>query len=211
MDKSIFEAFLLRTAIPKAKTKSKIPECVGEESNLLWDCIWSAHCDVLDGYRYLGQTAADKFRELDIKLYGLIFNHACALNSRALINELYGVHVFAEKIVSSNSAKRTAYGAIQKLVNMTLKYILILQSYGVQDGSLPRINPQDCDCPLDSRILESLGCKNAKWTQLEERKYCAIESDIGSRVLSEDEEWGRISYDFRNWPPKNDRIRRHDR
>ena len=220
MNKSIFEAFLLRTAIPKVKDGAYIPKCLNGETNLLWDCIWRAHRDVLAGYRYVDerfyriyadQNAVIKVNEIDELLYDLIAKRSCALTSKTLINELYGKYKTADVARELKDDKATTFGAIQKLVNMTLKYIFILQAYGVQDGSLPRVNPQECDCPLDSVILASLDQNETKWTQLDERDYWNIEREILPRIFFEDASLGPISYDFRNWPPKSDPIRRHDK
>ena len=92
----------------------------------------------------------------------------------------------------------TTFGAIQKLVNMTLKYLLILQSF----GCLPElVKEENCDCPLDSGILKSLQ-EEAKWTAVTKEEYTRIQGEIDERVSGL-----RLSYDFANWPPEDDEVR----
>lgn len=94
-------------------------------------------------------------------------------------------------------------GCIQKLVNMSLKYLLILQFNGEIDRC---VDPVDCDCPIDSVILSKLnkergeigGVKTSliRWTRLDDRNlYDAIERAI-EEVQGSSE---RIMYDFVNW------------
>lgn len=218
MDKSIFEAFLLRTAIPKVTERKNIPDCIEGESDLLWDCIWRAHRDVLAGYRFVdekfyrafadrgGKKRVNKIAE---QLYTSIQEqreNEKSLSSMGLIEELYKDYRYLDQAKDPAKEKATVFGAIQKLVNMTLKYMLILQSFGVQDNSLSGIKLGGCDCPLDSTILGFLGESDVKWTQLKEGDYRTIEEGI-----PEDKEWGRIAYDLRNWPAEDDTIRCHDR
>lgn len=85
-----------------------------------------------------------------------------------------------EIIKKLDQAKKGAIvGSIQKLVNMTLKYLYVIQVYEFDFG----IDPSGCDCPLDSIILDDLDKKtkkhHTKWTQIKTLEdYKSIQKDI---------------------------------
>ena len=100
-----------------------------------------------------------------------------------------------EIIKELDRAKKGAnIGSIQKLVNMTLKYLYVLQVYGYDFG----IDPSGCDCPLDSIILDDLDKKtdrhHIKWTQIEDlTDYESIQKDIAERPEAKG---SNLFYDF---------------
>ncbi|WP_314921784.1 hypothetical protein, partial [Slackia exigua] len=86
------------------------------------------------------------------------------------------------------------YGQLQKLVNMTLKYLLILNTFEVIKINLP--DEEHLDCPLDSVILESLESSgDLRWTRLSKTQYDEIQKAIDAKRGSD----SRIMYDFKNW------------
>lgn len=102
-----------------------------------------------------------------------------------------------ELIKKLDRAKKGAnIGSIQKLVNMTLKYLYVLQVYGYDFG----IDPALFDCPLDSIIMDDLDKKtkpHTKWTQIKTLEdYKSIQKDIASLPETKG---SNLFYDFRCW------------
>lgn len=100
-----------------------------------------------------------------------------------------------EIIKELDRAKQGAnIGSIQKLVNMTLKYLYVLQVYGYDFG----IDPSGCDCPLDSIILDDLDKKtekhHTKWTKIVSfEDYESIQRDIAKQPEAKG---SNLFYDF---------------
>lgn len=100
-----------------------------------------------------------------------------------------------ELIEELDRAKKGAnVGSIQKLVNMTLKYLYVIQVYEFDF----EIDPALCDCPLDSIILNELDKKtkkhHTKWTKIESLEdYESIQKDIAEQPESAG---SNLFYDF---------------
>ena len=101
--------------------------------------------------RERGKKKENGINVIALFLYTTITDYLGELSSEYLINELL------------NKYEDSGIGVIQKLVNMTLKYMLILQLFDRLDGYI--IAESSCDCPLDSRISDSLGMSDLKWTK----------------------------------------------
>lgn len=185
--------FLLRATIPKARTKYK--------DDLVWDSVWRAHRDVLSGRYQLTQYAAlSKAKPINPVVIAL-YDHfvgdgpSKTLSSSALIECLYTE--FGDKV---------EYAALLKLVNMSLKYLFILQSLNADDvvlQELPLIDLADCDCPLDSNIIKTLSKKNKAipWTQIkEEAEYNAIQDEIRKRCSERFGTPSGLVYDLMEYP-----------
>lgn len=201
MDRKLMEQFMLKVTIPEAKVRSQ--ECEsGQENKRLRDAVWRAHRDVLTGRFYLpnycGQGEGNA--NLVVKtLYELIkgANTTELLSSKQLINQ----------VKCKFTDKRTGelcieFGAIQKLVNMTLKYIVLLNEF--EEKFHIEVNEKACDCPVDSVILAKLKSQNkiphTSWTVMKETEYNNVQKEI-KEVLEEDglPECGQLYYDFLNW------------
>lgn len=201
-----------------SSNESKKPK---RTSNLIWDAIWRAHRDVLTGFRFKDSEfyagVKDDFdkeiNSIALSLFGLIVDKKNQpLKSQDLIDILYDIFPepkIPEEKESIESGKKdamhnaTRFEATQKLVNMTLKYLLILKTYGrLPEKSGVEIRIEDCDCPIDSIIIESLSkskenkqFSNYKWTSLTKSQYAEIQRSIEEEPdMSE-----RIMYDFKNW------------
>ena len=104
-----------------------------------------------------------------------------------------------DKLRENEDFKNVSYGSLQKLVNMTLKYLFILQELKYLENKeyvIPHINEKDCDCPLDSIILGSINEHSVKWTSIEPEKYQEIEKRIERSECAQT----RLEYDFKKWP-----------
>jgi hypothetical protein len=96
----------------------------------------------------------------------------------------------------------TRYGLAQKLVNMTFKYLYIFSDYIKAEYPLPDFS--NCDCPLDSIILEEAGIKNCVWSKLTPEQYIECQEKISSllkeiKLDSELEKLGNLAFDFLSW------------
>lgn len=96
------------------------------------------------------------------------------------------------------------FAAIQKLVNMTLKYLIILNECE-GTASVFDICEEKCDCPIDSIILERLnkinGNKHECWTKIEEPEYIKVQDEIRAYLREEypQDTRGNIWFDFLMW------------
>lgn len=96
----------------------------------------------------------------------------------------------------------TRFGLAQKFVNMMFKYLYVLS-----DCTGLNINFSNCDCPLDSRILQKLTPlvpKELRWTKLDYKSYIYCQDVIKAELkkMTVDEELkklGNLAYDFLFW------------
>lgn len=195
MDKGIMEKFLVQCTVPVKKNDDRI-----------YDCVWRAHRDVLAGRFYLIKYQ-NVSHDMVNYLCKAINNSKKPLSSNSLIQKLKGKYEIVE------------FGAIQKLVNMSLKYLLVLNKY---EGHIINIDEKYCDCPLDSTILDCLAEdvkklkkqkineqnkinedilnaleeKEIKWTSIKKEQYDDVQKIID--VLTKDK-GSKLAYDFDNW------------
>lgn len=163
----------------------------------LWDAIRKAHRDVMTGARtgniskYAEKNKDGKDETLEY-LYQEILNAKEPLSSSFLIQKL------------QKNDGTLEFAAIQKLVNMTLKYLIILNEC---EGSASdfAICEEKCDCPIDSIILERLNKINGKkhecWTKIEEPEYIKVQDEIRAYLREEypQDTRGNIWFDFLMW------------
>ncbi len=199
--------FLLRAAIPEIVEPEKLPKDLRWEKGqrkkkekdysskkLVWECISRAHRDVLTGrnnIRDYSSKKEDGINRIALELYVRITK---PVNSEPLSSSVLIKHFVEEK--------RYRIGPVQKLVNMTLKYMFLLQLFKKLDKY--NISEDDCDCPLDSIILNSLGMDEIKWTKdfISDdidgyQNYRNIQNKI--KVIQGNK--SKLSYDFENWKP----------
>lgn len=189
MDKALVEEFLLRETL---KSKNK-------KTDWLWDAIWKAHLDTVTGvrtgnlkkYSEINCNKKDEKKKKEDRktlwsLYRIIKDAKTPLNSKALM-----------EAIQPQEPGEIEFGALQKLVNMTLKYILILKMFGKLNMELDEAN---CDCPIDSTILEKLDKKEINWTEIEEDVYQKVQDEIKEYLEKEHPEAkGNIWFDFLMW------------
>ena len=176
--------FLLRAAIPANKENSYPSNAKNKNERLAWDCIKRANRDVLTG-RFWMVSYITKSKKIEKSLYDTIVSTANkGLKSEELIKQL------------SDEYKGVEFGALQKLVNMTLKYLFILQLFGKLETKEFTIDEDDCDCPLDSNILSTIkGYNNIRWTK-------DLDWDIYKKIqnaISDKNSGARLKYDFDKW------------
>lgn len=180
MDKQLVINFLLKETIKDASDNK--PEEFEDKD--LWNSIWKAHRDTLTGARFHCPQYLEKNAENAIvkKLYWLITDDKIDNNSRNLLTKL-------------EEEFTVEYGALQKLVNMTLKYLIVFNSVGGQRKRY-EIDESQCDCPIDSQILEKLNVSDIPWTTMTKDEYNKVQELVKSTLNGEQ---GNIYYDFLKW------------
>ena len=189
MEKNLIIRFLTTEAI---KTPDR-----PKHKDRLWDAIRKAHRDVMTGARtrniskYAEKNKDGKDETLEY-LYQEILNAKEPLSSSFLIQKL------------QKNDGTLEFAAIQKLVNMTLKYLIILNECE-GTASVFDICEEKCDCPIDSIILERLnkinGNKHECWTKIEEPEYIKVQDEIRAYLREEytQDTRGNIWFDFLMW------------
>lgn len=189
MEKNLIIRFLTTEAI---KTPDR-----PKHKDRLWDAIRKAHRDVMTGARtgnipIYSEKNRDKNEKTLEYLYQQIHKEQGSLSSGLLI----------EKLQKNDGA--IEFAAIQKLVNMTLKYLIILNECE-GTASVFDICEEKCDCPIDSIILERLnkinGNKHECWTKIEESEYIKVQDEIRAYLREEypQDTRGNIWFDFLMW------------
>lgn len=166
----------------------------GDPEAVIYQCVERAYRDMMIGARYCfsgeKETCCRKFIE--------ILNKNHYEFSREMIEEtaaLFG----NEEVIRKDNKYVTRYGLSQKLVNMTYKYLFVFYDYIDKE-----IDFSDCDCPLDSIILEKTLNSDAKWTKITKEKYVFYQekiSDLLRQTELDDEikDIGNLAFDFLNW------------
>lgn len=186
MDKRLMIVFLTKEAI-KNQEKS---------TDRLWDCIWKAHRDTMTGARS-----------------GNIKNY-CEKNKNGKNETLKqlreiicsGKELCSEELIKKLQEKdcEIEFAAAQKLVNMTLKYIIILNEFEGENFKY-EVCEEKCDCPIDSIILGRLkkinGITHSCWTEMKEEEYKNVQKEIREYLKKEypSETRGNIWFDFLMW------------
>ena len=189
MDKDLMIRFLTTEAIKTPNNPT--------HRDRLWDAIRKAHRDVMTGARtgnmpkYVEKNRDGKDKTLEY-LYQEILNAKESLSSDFLIQKL------------CKNDNELEFAAAQKLVNMTLKYLIILNEC---EGQVPTfgICEEKCDSPIDSIILERLnkinGNKHECWTKMKEPEYIKVQNEIRTYLKEEypQDTRGNIWFDFLMW------------
>lgn len=189
MEKNLIIRFLTTEAI---KTPDR-----PKHKDRLWDAIRKAHRDVMTGARtgnipIYSEKNRDKNEKTLEYLYQQIHKEQGSLSSGLLI----------EKLQKNDGA--IEFAAIQKLVNMTLKYLIILNECE-GTASVFDICEEKCDCPIDSIILERLNKINRNkhecWTKIEEPEYIKVQDEIRAYLREKypQDTRGNIWFDFLMW------------
>lgn len=183
MERKLIDDFMLKATLGSSKaTNHDIP--------LIWNAIWRAHRDVLTG-RFFLPVYCSKSRDVTEKLYTVISN-ASVIKSQYLLNVL------------TQEFEDVEFSAIQKLVNMTLKYLIIANEY--DDDFNINIDEKECHCPVDSIILQKIKehhknkPNHTPWTRMQEDEYQIVQNEI--REILDHKGYckeGNIFFDFLFW------------
>lgn len=186
MEKEVMYQFLVKTAIPVNKWGKEI------ETDRIRDAIWRAHRDTLTGRfqlkRYRELTYGEKKHKVTDKLYEKIIDcikSGDAISSMPLIKFLHTEFPDVE------------FGARQKLVNMSLKYLIILNTFEFKKPIA--IDEANCHCPLDSIILGKLVNPHTPWTKIQVEEYDIVQQEISQALLYDKKTMGNVVFDFENW------------
>jgi hypothetical protein len=161
--------------------KSTIPE--KKKDDIVYNCVWRAHRDVLNGRFYFKKYLKQNENNQIVENLVEIIEFKKPLCSKPLIEEL-------------SKGFDVEFGAVQKLVNMTLKYLIIIDYFNYNGFSFD-IDIQNCDCPLDSTILHEIERDDIKWTSITPEQYQEVQKVISDK--KEVKNQGNIIFDFKKW------------
>lgn len=141
------EVFLMKSVLGK-DVKPQNPQSVRKF------CVNKAYGDMMSGGRYL---EIDNKETRQAEIYKKLDDSGWQFD-RALISDV--TNCFADRvkdhdngtIVTAVGKTGTAFGLSQKVVNMTFKYLYAFNKY-INDIKIDFTN---CDCPIDSVVLEKL-------------------------------------------------------
>ncbi|MBQ0098045.1 MAG: hypothetical protein KBS62_03825 [Oscillospiraceae bacterium] len=186
LNNKLIVQFLLRETIPpKSKEKDRI-----------YDAVFKAHRDVLSGRFYLPNYC----------------NSKNGSNENSLVIVLYK-YITEKKLCNNNMPAKSSdlicylckkfpnveFGAIQKLVNMTLKYLVCLYEFDKPIFRGYKIDSIGYDCPIDSNILNKLGTKHTVWTKMDKKEYLCVQKEIHNKLIENGHDGGNLLFDLINW------------
>ena len=204
-----FKIIFLKKSLLKRSTN------LNNQESVLRSCCVLAYSDMLSAGKYfLYEKGIEnkQLRETIIKGFIDTLKANDYVFSRNLINSvvpLFGPKEKIEKektkIINSQKQKyldfATRFGLSQKFVNMCFKYFFVFED----DMPDIRFDFSDCDCPLDSVILNSLNMNcTYVWSKLNLEKYVEIQDQIQEKLNFENKyeqlkNIGRMAYDFLEW------------
>ena len=157
-------------------------------------CVRLAWKDMLSAGRYykLDNNIIDEYKKI---LESNNYN-----NPEVIRNESLNLFGNQEKIYMQRKGEKfaTRFGLCQKLVNMTFKYFFVYSDYIELN-----IDYSQCDCPLDSIILNKIN-SDMVWSKLTKEEYSKCQTKISeelSKVLLTEElkSLNNLAFDFINW------------
>lgn len=155
--------------------------------------VGRVHKDVMIGARYKTLDSSVRYcehnqyyQDLVVKL---IVDNLQNLSGRKIIEQICD---------DRTNIHHINIGLIQKLINMAIKYLYVIQVCEINVGFQISFIESYCDCPLDSKILDRLssdtGKKYTAWTKLVDvDEYKEIQDDI--KNVKE----FALEYDFEHW------------
>lgn len=188
MDKELMRNFLIKEVIPPRNSTE-------HKKDRLWDAVRKANRDLMTAARtgniekYAEANKDGQYATVQ-SLYDIIRMEKEPLCSADLIKKL------------RKKNKEIEFGAVQKLVNMTLKYLIIINAFENEEFN---ICEEKCDCPLDSAILKKLKDLNKIehecWTKIDDAEYDSIQTEISEHLKTEypAKAYGNIWFDFVEW------------
>lgn len=188
------DLFLMKSILGR-ETKPDNPESV------IKGCIREAYDDMMSVGRFF--EIGDKKSNCE-KIHSLLKDNEYHY-SRELIRNIKAIFG-EEKIYNKKKSYVTSFGLSQKVVNMTYKYL-----YCFRDFTRLDIDFTQCDCPIDSVVLDDMEKRNLLkekrtsyvWSKLDENQYQDIQDALNGISLDTPEELSscspRMRYDFKVW------------
>ncbi len=157
-------------------------------NDIIDKCVDAAHRDTLTGGRFM-----DKYPNKNADGE----NVAVAELKSIIKKKGKDVSLTTDYLLEAMKAD-IEFGAKQKIINMTLKYVVCVNTILQTDI---KINIDKCDCPIDSNIIKAIDekrgtkyAKTYKWTRLTKDEYDKLQDEI-DRI----DEGNRMCFDFLNW------------
>lgn len=183
MDTNLIGKFLFLSVI-NYKEQTRFDDlCFDDVLDIL---IKKAELDTLIGGRfYYGYLSIRKSLKDDVSQMIKVEKNG---NPRLMIKELSIKHGLKN------------VGFIQKIVNMTFKYMICYKElYFPSDNELDFLVEDCCDCPLDSNILNKINCSSVRWTKIQTfDEYVEYQNAI-DRLCKEKGYSNKMEFDFREW------------
>ena len=189
MDQELVNEFLLECVIPGFR------ESLNDAHKLIGLVVATAHRDTMIGARYRNTPESERYCD-NSKYYRdtlirLIEDSTNNISGRKILSSLYGNY----------NKHNVNIGLIQKLVNMSVKYLFVIETCGLFNNKpfIIHVDIRDCDCPLDSKILKRLKFDTGKsytaWTKMSEvMEYKEIQDGIEGRGYN-----CKLQYDLEFW------------
>ncbi len=106
--------------------------------------------------------------------------------------------------INNRDRENISWGLAQKIVNMTFKYFYLFRN---NIGNIHKKSFVECDCPIDSIILERIGYKTNVWSKISKDEYIDIQDTIKQIITNDntgkydkfDYDCGNLRFDFLNW------------
>ncbi|MDL2289545.1 hypothetical protein LJB83_02140 [Clostridia bacterium OttesenSCG-928-F22] len=168
---------------------------------VLIKCIELAYKDMMTAGRYYSKNFSESKNVICNKTKKIIAENAFSF-SRSKIDKVSRLFFDSEQLRTGNGYV-TRYGLAQKLVNMSFKYLYVFSDRIFNSGQ--KVDFSNCDCPLDSIILEKgLNYKKCKWSRLSQEHYLECQELIKNRLRNEDidfelKQLGNLAFDFIIW------------
>lgn len=181
--------FLIKTILGQ-KTDLNDPKDVIER------CLSCAYDDMNTAGRFYSEG---RNKNLFLRSYSDLLQRTGFVFSRELIEDVLELFGSCDTIEGKRNTA-TRFGLSQKLVNMTFKYLYVFDEYtGL------KIDFSNCDCPLDSIVLDAIGRKDVVWSKMTKDKYQECQNTIHdllekeSKYSEKDPNIGRMAFDFFCW------------
>lgn len=191
--------FLVKSVLGREITIDGELQTISE--SIIEACIAKADRDMLTaGCNYLISGKKEERRKSLLDLLDK-FDYSFSRNMLSEYSNVISTMVRVDRVPRD---KDVSYGLAQKSVNMAFKYFYVFKSYIVKDLSF-----SNCDCPIDSVVLEALGKKDVLWSQVSSDEYKFIQEQIKSELKKKESEEkeckdlyneiGNLLFDFINW------------
>ena len=181
------------------------------DENIVNRCIeWSYSDSFGQAGRYIGFTK-ERLPAINEKFQNILGQYEYKF-SRAMIADFADyikTYPMSVTRIDKNGKERTVsctpYGLSQKFVNMFFKNIMVYSNFlkSIQ------LCCNDCDCPIDSNILSSIGRSDLAWSKFHEKDYSDCQKLIRKKlsdypIIATDpflSTIGNLAYDFIEFIP----------
>ena len=173
---------------------------ISNSETVLSKCIELAYKDMMTAGRFYSTLFKSTKEEICSETKQIIAGNGFVF-SRNLICEV-SLLFSDNEVIGADNKYATRYGLAQKLVNMIFKYLYVFSDCIFTEHEI--LDFSNCDCPLDSIILNTADVHNFVWSKATPEQYENCQKEILSllKTQSLDSELakiGNLAFDFLNW------------